>query len=51
MPYAFNTTPLVDNDGAHSIQARTGTKFLTQGYQSIVITYAEVGGDNEMHMY
>jgi hypothetical protein len=51
VPYAFNATPLVDNDGAHSIQAKTGTKFLTQGYHSIVITYAEVGGDNEMHLY
>jgi hypothetical protein len=51
VPYAFNATPLVDNDGAHGIQARTGTKFLTQGYHTIVITYAEVGGDNEMHMY
>lgn len=51
VPYAFNATPLVDNDGAHSLQAKSGSRYLTQGYHSIVITYAEVGGDNEMHLY
>jgi large repetitive protein len=51
VPYSFSTTPLVDNDGAHGIQARTGTRFLSQGYHSIVITYTELGGDNEMHLY
>ena len=51
VPYTSNATPLVDNDGAHGIQARTGSRFLSQGYHTIAITYAEVGGDNEMHLY
>ncbi|MBL7699543.1 MAG: fibronectin type III domain-containing protein [Chitinophagaceae bacterium] len=51
VPYASNATPVVDNDGAHGIQARSGSRTLTQGYHTIAITYAEVGGDNEMHLY
>jgi chitodextrinase/pimeloyl-ACP methyl ester carboxylesterase len=51
VPYAFNTPALVNNDGAHAAQSRTGSIHLTQGYHSIIITYAEVGGNQEMSLY
>jgi chitodextrinase len=51
VPYSFSATPLVDNDGAHGVQARSGSRFLSQGYHTIVITYAQVGGGFDMGMY
>jgi large repetitive protein len=51
VPYSSSATPVVDNDGAHSLQSRTGSKFLTQGYHNIVITYFEATSGNEMHLW
>ena len=51
VPYSFGATALVNNDGAHGVQSRTGSIYLTQGYHTIAISYAEVGGDNEMHLF
>jgi hypothetical protein len=51
VPYSSGATPLIDNDGAHSLTSRSGSKYLTQGYHTIVMTYAEVGGDNFMDLY
>jgi pimeloyl-ACP methyl ester carboxylesterase len=51
VPYSSGATPLIDNDGAHSLTSKSASKYLTQGYHSIVITYAEVGGDNFMDLY
>lgn len=51
VPYSFNATALVNNDGAHSAQSRTGTTYLTAGYHSIAISYAEIGGDEVMTLY
>lgn len=51
VPYSSNAIPLVDNDGAHAATYKKGSKFLTQGYHAIVITFAEVGGNQEMSLY
>ncbi|MBO9572422.1 MAG: hypothetical protein J7497_09470, partial [Chitinophagaceae bacterium] len=47
VPYSNGATALVNNDGAHSLTTKTGTKFLTAGYHIIAITYAEVTGAGE----
>ncbi len=49
--YANNATALVNNDGAHGAQYRTGTITLPQGYHSIIITYFEKGGGEEMQVW
>ncbi len=49
--YSSGATALVNNDGAHGVTSQTGTRFLTAGYHTIVITYAEVGGGEEMNLY
>lgn len=51
VPYSSAATALVDNDGSHGLQSRTGTKYLTQGYHVIAIAYTELTGDNEMNLY
>jgi hypothetical protein len=51
VPYSSGATPLIDNDGAHSLTSKSASKYLTQGYHTIVMTYAEVGGDNFMDLY
>lgn len=51
VPYSSSATALVNNDGAHSATSQSGTRFLTQGYHTIAITYAEVGGDAFMDLY
>ena len=51
VPYTSTASPLVDNDGGHSLLTKTGTKFLTQGYHNVVITYFDATGANEMHLY
>lgn len=52
VPYTgTNTEWLVNNDGAHGAQYRTGTKYLTQGYHDVVITFSEVSGDEVMDLY
>lgn len=51
VPYSNGATALVNNDGAHSAQYKTGSKYLTAGYHTIAITYAEVSGGEEMSLY
>lgn len=46
VPYSNDAQALVNNDGLHGTQYRTGTITLTQGYHSIVATFFErTGGD------
>ncbi len=51
VPYSSGATALVNNDGAHGVQSATGTRTLTAGYHTIAITFAEVGGGEEMNLY
>jgi chitodextrinase/poly(3-hydroxybutyrate) depolymerase len=51
MPYSFGATALVNNDGAHGAQSRTGSIYLTRGYHSIAVTYFEASGGDEMHLW
>ncbi len=51
VPYSFNAAALVNNDGAHGVVSQTGSRYLTAGYHTIAITYAEVGGGEEMNLY
>ena len=51
VPYSSDAEALVNNDGAHGATSKTGSRFLTQGYHSIVITFAEVTGDHVMDLY
>lgn len=49
--YSNNATALVNNDGAHGAQFRTGTITLGQGYHSIILTYFEKTGGDEMQVW
>ena len=40
----MDTTKLVDNDGLHSMRAKSGTKYLTAGMHAIYVTFFERGG-------
>ena len=51
VPYSSGATALVNNDGAHGAQIRTGSKYLTQGYHTFVVSYAEVTGDHVMELF
>ncbi|MEO8582923.1 MAG: fibronectin type III domain-containing protein, partial [Flavitalea sp.] len=51
VPYSFSATALVNNDGAHGVVSQFGTKYLTQGYHNIVMTFNEIGGGEEMSVY
>lgn len=51
VPYSFNATALVSNDGAHGATSKTGTIFLTKGYHGFVAAFAEIGGDALMEVY
>jgi large repetitive protein len=51
VPYSFNATALVNNDGAHGVTSVSASKYLTAGYHTIAMSFAEVGGDEEMSIY
>lgn len=50
-PYSFTATPLVDNDGTHIEQIRTGEVNLTEGYHQIAVTYFERTGLEKIELY
>lgn len=50
-PYSFNATPVVDNDGTHIAQVRTGSITLAKGYHSIAVAYFERTGTETMELY
>lgn len=45
------TTSTVNNDGSHSSQFRTGNATLQQGYNSVIITFFENAGGEEMQVW
>ena len=49
----FNSTatPLVNNDGAHSSQIRTGSRTLTAGVYTMTVLFAQVSGGQVMEAY
>lgn len=48
--YTASATPLVDNDGLHGNQERSGTIALTRGYHSLVATFFEKTGGELMEV-
>jgi dienelactone hydrolase len=51
VPYSNSTVALVSNDGVHGMKSVTGTKMLTQGYHSIIITYFQGINGSGMELY
>ncbi|MBX2888712.1 MAG: hypothetical protein KF829_08700 [Ferruginibacter sp.] len=49
--YSYGATPLVDNDGIHASQYKSGTITLNAGVYPIAITFFENGGDQIMEIY
>lgn len=49
--YAYNATPLVDNDGLHGSQNRDGAINKTAGIYPISMTFFERGGDEVMEVW
>lgn len=39
-------TQVINNDGNHSIQAKTGAKLMRRGVKSFTLAYAQTGGGN-----
>ena len=50
-PYSPTATPLVNNDGIHSGQYRSGTITLTKGSYPITLTYFEGTGSDDIRLY
>ena len=53
VPYTGSSTSnaLVNNNGAHGAQIRTGSKYFSKGYHTINIGYAQGGGDYIMELF
>lgn len=51
VPYTSSTVALVSNDGVHGMKSVTGTKSLSQGYHSIIITYFQGINGLGMELY
>lgn len=49
-PYSFNATALVNNDGLHGSQERSGNITLTRGYHQIIATFFEKTGGEVMEV-
>lgn len=49
--YSHTATALVNNDGSHGMQSRTGTIYLTAGSHPIAITFFNGGGGFGMELY
>lgn len=49
----FNSsaTPLVNNDGLHATQVRTGARTLTAGVYTLTVLFFQNGGDQVMDVY
>lgn len=48
--YSFSATALVNNDGLHGSQERSGSINLTRGYHKIIITFFEKTGSDIMEV-
>jgi len=51
VPYSSTATPLVNNDGVHGPQFRSGTVSLTRGYHSIAVSFFEGSGGEIMDVW
>ena len=51
VPYSFNATALVNNDGLHGDQAAQGSIYLTAGVHTIAATFFERNGGETMRVY
>lgn len=51
VPYSSTATPLVNNDGIHGAQSRTGSIALTEGYHAIAITHFQNSNGYDMQLY
>ncbi len=49
--YSHTATPVVNNDGLHGGQYRSGTIQLTAGIHPIAVTFFEAGGGQSMNIY
>ena len=49
--YSHTATALVNNDGVHGMQSRTGTIYLTAGTHPIAITFFQGGSGSGMELY
>jgi chitodextrinase len=49
--YNFSATPIVDNDGIHNMQLRSGTVNLNRGYYPITIPYFDRSGNEGLEVY
>ena len=49
--YSHTATPLVNNDGVHGPQFRTGTITLSRGYHRFVATFFEASGGEVMDVW
>ncbi len=49
--HAFNLQTLIDNDGLHGPQARSGTIFLDEGVYPVNISYFQQGGGQTMELF
>lgn len=49
--YSHTATALVNNDGAHGMQSRTGTIYLTAGSHPIAVTFFQGGGGFGMELF
>ena len=49
--YSHTATELVNNDGLHAAQSRTGTITLTAGSHPIAMTFFQAGGGYSMQVY
>lgn len=50
-PYNNSATPLINNDGVHSMTSKTGSITLTQGYHSIALAYFQGTGGSGLELY
>lgn len=50
-PYSPAATPLVNNDGLHDVQYRSGTITLEKGTYPITLTYFETTGTEDIRLY
>jgi dienelactone hydrolase len=51
VPYSFNATPLINNDGVHTAVNKTGEITLARGYHSIAVSYFERSGTEALELY
>lgn len=51
VPYSDSAVALINNDGGHATQIRSGTITLSRGYHPVAITFFEGQGQEEMRLF